>query len=185
MNRKGKALFWGLSLILLLDQLTKVWVDRSLRQGMKIEAIPHLLDIVHYRNPGAAFGMLAGWDSHWRNFFFFAVSALAIGLLLYYLYKTSSENKGTILSLVLILGGAFSNLVDRMIRGNVVDFILVHWYDKTATFTIFGKTFSFPLVWPAFNVADSAISIGVVLLLIITLKSDLQSVRKSNDRQVS
>src|SRR3972149_4015931 len=92
--------------ILVLDQITKYWIVLRFPQGSKWELIPHFFDIVHYRNPGAAFGMLSGWDSHLRNYFFFGISLVAISLLVYYWWKTPLEERSQSIPLMMILGGA-------------------------------------------------------------------------------
>jgi signal peptidase II len=170
MNKtKWKVLtFWGCSIIL-LDQITKYLITLQLPLGAKYELISNFVDIVHYRNPGAAFGMFADWNSPAREIFFFGISILAIGFLIYYLYKLPASEKKMNLPLLLILAGAFSNLIDRIVRGRVVDFILLHWYDKVVSFEFFGKFYSIELVWPAFNVADSCITIGVAWLIFHSL----------------
>lgn len=160
---------WGL-FILLLDQLTKILVDRYILEGSGFPLIRGFFDLVHYRNPGAAFGMFADLDPTLRPLVLYGVSLFAFGLLVYYLYKAPPQKKW-IIPLALILSGALGNKIDRIFRGTVVDFLLVHWRDKILHFTLFGKSYSIALVWPAFNVADSAITIGVLLLLIVTLRT--------------
>src|SRR4030095_8192779 len=148
--------------ILSADQLTKFWVDRRIALGEQIPVITGLFELVHYRNPGAAFSLFADWHSPNRGYFFFAMSILAAIFLAYYLFKTPLEEKRTLVSLGMILSGALGNLIDRVFRGTVVDFLLFHWYDKAISFEIFGRFHRVELVWPAFNVADSAITLGVL-----------------------
>jgi len=169
MAKKWITLFMWVFGILVFDQLTKYWIVANFPLGSKWALIPHFVDIVHYRNPGAAFGMLSGWNSHLRNYFFFGVSLVAITILIVYWWRTPLKERGTRIPLMMILGGAIGNLVDRAIRGNVVDFILLHWYDKVVQFKLFGKTYFLELVWPAFNAADSCITVGVVWLLVTNL----------------
>jgi len=138
-------------LVLVLDQITKILVDKMMPLYHSIEIIPNFAALTYLRNTGAAFGILAGERSVYRIVFFVAVSVIALGCILYLLKLTRSEKKLTLVSLSLILGGAVGNMVDRLRLGEVIDFILLHYYD---------------LHWPAFNVADSAISVGVVLLLV-------------------
>ena len=171
MNPKLKWLLaWG-SGILLIDQFTKYLIDRMLPVGARIPVLTHFVDLVHYRNPGAAFSLFADWESPWREVFFFGISAVALILLSYYLVKTPLGEKKTLIPLVMILAGALGNLIDRLIRGNVIDFLFLHWYDKTASFQLFGRPYHIDLSWPAFNVADSVISVGVVFLLLGSLRS--------------
>src|SRR5215831_16590389 len=101
MNKKWLTLLIWILSIVALDQLTKYWIVSTIPVGGGWALIPHFADIVHYRNPGAAFGMLAGWDSNYRNYFFFAVSLVAIVILIYYISKSPQENKRTTIPLML------------------------------------------------------------------------------------
>jgi signal peptidase II len=101
-------------------------------------------------NPGAAFGFLANTSETFRYFFFFGITALVILLIIYYIITSKSENMLYLISLTLIFSGAVGNLIDRIRYGAVVDFLdfYIHtWH------------------WPAFNVADSSISLGAVLMI--------------------
>ncbi|MGA2955915.1 MAG: signal peptidase II [Thermodesulfobacteriota bacterium] len=139
------------SAVLAFDQITKVWVERTMSLYQSIEIVPNFVHITYLRNTGAAFGFLAGGRSPLRMVFFVLVSAVAIGCISYLLKTLRLQQKTLIVSLSLILGGAIGNLVDRLRMGEVIDFIDLHWYH---------------IHWPAFNVADSAISVGVILLFI-------------------
>ncbi len=134
--------------VILLDQLTKTWVLRNLPLYQHITVIPSFFNLTHITNTGAAFGLLAG-DERWRHVFFQIVSVLALGGL-FHLYMTAS-NRGPMLfwGCSLVFGGACGNLVDRIRFGHVVDFL--DFYLGTCH-------------WPAFNVADAAITIGGGLL---------------------
>ncbi len=142
--------FWlALSgLIIALDQLTKFWVVSAFRLGQSIELTP-FLNLVFVYNPGAAFSFLSdagGWQ-RW----FFVLLAIAVSGWLTFLIRQHAGERLLPLAAALILGGALGNVVDRIRFGAVVDFVDVHaagWH------------------WPAFNVADSAISVGVALLIL-------------------
>ncbi len=175
MNSKWKLFLFIFLAGIGLDHLTKYWVVRTIPLGEQIDLFPPFFDLVHYRNTGAAFGMFADWTSPYREIFFTIVSILALGLLTYYLVKTPLEEKRTLIPLLLILSGAFGNILDRLTRGNVVDFILLHWGDKTVNFQLLGSTYRFELVWPAFNIADSFISLGVFYLFLSVLSAKPQS----------
>lgn len=137
--------------VLVLDQATKLWVHGTMPLYHSLEIVPNFLRLTYVRNTGAAFGFLAGGDrSILRIFFFLAVSAVAIGCIVYLLHHLRPGRKATAASLSLILGGAMGNLLDRLRLGEVIDFIDLHYYD---------------LHWPAFNVADTAITLGVLLLM--------------------
>ena len=141
--------------VLALDQATKLIVRQHLRPGQNIPIIPDLFDLTYVLNPGAAFGILAGSSPSYRNPFFIAVSLLAILLIVYYHHRHGEERTFPIFGLGLILGGASGNLLDRLRFGMVVDFLDLH----------IGRYH-----WPAFNVADAAITIGVGLMLLDMLK---------------
>lgn len=143
-----QAYWLGLSgLIIILDQLTKFWVVSALRLGQRIELTP-FLNLVFVYNPGAAFSFLSDAGG-WQRWFFIAL-ALAVSVWLTFLIRSHAAERLLPLAAALILGGALGNVIDRILYGAVVDFVDVHaagWH------------------WPAFNVADSAISVGVVLLV--------------------
>jgi signal peptidase II len=139
------------SAVLVFDQITKVLVEKTMSLYQSIELIPDFVHITYLRNTGAAFGFLAGGRSALRMIFFILVSSVAIGCISYLLRTLRPQQKTLIVSLSLILGGAIGNLVDRLRMGEVIDFIDLHWYQ---------------VHWPAFNVADSAISVGVALLFV-------------------
>lgn len=136
-------------IIIILDQITKFLVDINMSLHQSIEIIPNFFNLTYIRNTGAAFGFLAGDRSPGRLIFFALFSFIAIGCLIYLLKSLRPGHKIAILSLSLILGGAIGNLIDRLRQGEVIDFLDVHWHNWH---------------WPAFNIADSSITIGVILL---------------------
>lgn len=143
---------YGIALgIVLVDQATKLVVSRTIRLGTTIPIIPNFVDLSHVLNPGAAFGFLAGQSAAFRNPFFVGISLLAIGLIVYYYHRYLRHTRLPGVALGLILGGAAGNLIDRLRLGVVVDFLDVHLYRYH---------------WPAFNLADAAISVGVGLMLL-------------------
>jgi len=140
---------WVSVVVLLLDQCTKLLADALLVLHQQVVLVPGLALFKAY-NPGAAFSFLSD-ASGWQRWFFVVLAFIIIGVLLVWLRRLSAEEKATSLALALILGGAAGNLIDRLVYGHVIDFIDVYygsWH------------------WPAFNVADSAISVGAVLLLL-------------------
>ncbi len=137
--------------VILLDQVTKHLIVRTLRLGQGIPVIPGFFDIVYVLNPGAAFGFLATLSEQVRNPFFILISAAAVILIVVYRARYLRSHRLASFALALILGGAIGNLIDRLRYGVVVDFLDVH----VAQYH-----------WPAFNVADSAISIGVSLMIL-------------------
>jgi signal peptidase II len=137
------------SIVLFLDQVTKALVHGQMTLYQSIEIVPNFFHLTYLRNTGAAFGFLAGSRSPLRIIFFILISAMAIGCIFYLLKNLRLGQNTFAASLSLILGGAIGNLIDRLRMGEVIDFLDFHWYAHH---------------WPAFNVADSAITIGVLLL---------------------
>ncbi|MEK7773390.1 MAG: signal peptidase II [Deltaproteobacteria bacterium] len=138
--------------VIVLDQLTKLAIVGAMYPNQMIEAIQGLLYIVFFKNTGAAFGIFA--DGGWlRTVFLAATSVAAIVVMGFLIWQSRSALMTFALSL--ITGGAAGNLIDRVRTGAVVDFLYFHA----------GKHY-----WPAFNVADSAITIGVFLAIIAYMK---------------
>ena len=135
---------------LFLDQLSKAVVSSALRMYEVRPIIHGLLNLTRIHNTGAAFGLLSGQVSPARTFSFLAVSILAMGVVVWMLLRLPEGQKMEQVALSLIFAGALGNVVDRIRLGEVVDFIDIYYRSYH---------------WPAFNVADSAISIGVILLL--------------------
>jgi signal peptidase II len=137
--------------VIALDQFSKFAIQSAIPLGHTVPLIPDLFAIVHVLNPGAAFGLMAARSSAFRHPFFVGISVLAIGFIIYYRHRGLRGHSLASFALSLILGGALGNLIDRLRLGMVVDFIDVHYFQYH---------------WPAFNIADSAITIGVSLMLL-------------------
>lgn len=151
---RSLAPWLGLSaLLVMLDQTTKIVVQHALIAGASIDVFPPVLTLVLAYNPGAAFSFLAS-GSGWQRYFFVIIAALASALIIYMMNKHRAD-RFLCFSLALILAGAIGNLIDRLWYGAVVDFVLVRWPG--------GPRLLDP--WPAFNLADSCITIGAVLLI--------------------
>ncbi|MDD3250645.1 MAG: lipoprotein signal peptidase [Smithella sp.] len=140
----------GAAVIIALDQITKSAVMARFSLHETLMVIPGLFNLVYVMNPGAAFGFLADASPTFRYVFFIGVTITAAGLIVYYLVKSNPRNLLLAGSLTLIFGGAVGNLIDRIRFGAVVDFLDVY----------LGASH-----WPAFNVADSAITVGAVLMI--------------------
>ncbi len=139
------------ALVLVLDQATKWYIRHTVSLYESVTVIDSLFHITYVRNSGGAFGLLAGTSRALRLPFFLLVSAAAVAALLYFVRRVGTEQRLLLLALGGILGGALGNLVDRMISGEVTDFLDVHWHGYH---------------WPAFNLADSCITTGMVILLL-------------------
>ncbi len=155
----GRRPFWRLLIfltipIVVLDQVSKFLVSSRMDLYESITLIPNYLDITFTRNPGAAFSMFATMPPWMRVGLLVTFIAIAIVVLIVLLFQCERIDL-TSIAFALILAGAAGNLIDRLTRGfQVIDFIRAHYYD---------------LNWPVFNVADSAISVGVALIVLSTL----------------
>ncbi len=132
-----------------MDQISKVWIDSTLELYQSITVLP-FFNISLIYNEGAAWSFLADAGG-WQRWFLSGVAIIMSGVILFWMTRLKSQQMWLSCAFALVLGGAVGNVIDRIIYGHVIDFIDVyyqHWH------------------WPTFNIADSAISIGVTLLLI-------------------
>ena len=142
-------------LIILIDQITKIIIDGNLIMYQSIEVIPDFFSITHIRNTGIAFGFLAQSSHLFRSVFLTLVPLFAIFLIIFLLYKAEKDDIFLILGLSMIMGGAFGNLIDRVRLGAVIDFLDFYLGSYH---------------WPAFNMADSAITLGALILFATIVK---------------
>ncbi len=141
---------WLSGVVILLDQFTKLLAERFLTMHQPVPVIPGFFDLLLAYNEGAAFSFLADAGG-WQRWFF---TVLAIGVsvfLILWLKRLQATERLTAIALALILGGAIGNLIDRLLHGHVIDFISWYYGDYR---------------WPAFNIADSAITLGATLLIV-------------------
>lgn len=137
-------------LIIVIDQVTKWIIASSMKIGDSYEVIPNFLNITSHRNNGAAWGILSG-----KMFFFYIITVIILIVLVLFFIKEAQYNLFMQLAISLLFAGALGNFIDRLLNGEVVDFIDTN---------IFGYDF------PIFNVADSSLTIGVILVIIALLK---------------
>ena len=143
--------WWALALIVFaLDWVSKQWIELSLHYGQEIRLLP-FFDLTLRYNTGAAFSFLAQAGG-WQRWFFSLIALLVSVGITWRLVKLARDNFWESLSLTLILGGAIGNLYDRLMYGHVIDFLQFHWQQSW--------------YFPAFNIADSAITLGVILMLL-------------------
>jgi len=140
---------------LLLDQASKLYIHRTMELYQSIPVIDGLFNIFYIRNRGAAFSFLS--QASWRLPFFIAISLIASGVILVAFGRLRNDQKLAQISLAMIFSGAVGNLIDRVRLGEVIDFLDVYWGVHH---------------WPAFNVADSFICVGVVLLALDMLREE-------------
>jgi signal peptidase II len=140
--------------IVLVDQVTKAIVDHSMALHQSIDLAPFFA-LTYVRNSGAAFGVLGAMPASIRLPVFFVVTIVALGAIVSTLRRTPADRRWLVAALGAIVGGAIGNLICRLRYGEVIDFLDAHW--GTAH-------------WPAFNVADSAITVGVAIVLLQGLR---------------
>ena len=154
MKNKYIMLVCTACLVVALDQLTKWMITRYLSIYSEKKIIPGLLNLIHVHNPGGAFGIFAKNQGSLQSMAFIGIAVAAMGLILYLYKKTPIEYPVLSVGLALIFGGAFGNMIDRLRIGHVIDFIDFHVGTRH---------------WPAFNIADSAITVGMVIFAFYVL----------------
>lgn len=151
-TKKGSLTWLWLSLLVIaLDQLTKWGAVSNLEMYQQVPVIPDLFSFTLAYNTGAAFSFLAD-AAGWQRWLFAAIAVVVSVVLCVWLSRLDRSKRLEAIALALILGGALGNLYDRVVLGHVVDFILVHWQQRW--------------FFPAFNIADSAITVGAALLIL-------------------
>lgn len=156
MSRKWRIVVIWVAAIVLLDQATKAIVDRRMPLHYSIPIIDGFFNLTYIRNTGAAFGIFSGAHEVFRLPFLIGVSLLASGFILVMLKRLREDATGLITALAFILAGAVGNLIDRIFHGEVIDFFDVYW-----------KQYH----WPAFNIADSFITIGVAITIFYLIRA--------------
>ena len=144
-------------LVVLLDQASKLWIVGHFSLYESLPVIPGLFNLTYLTNTGAAFGMLAGEQGVWRQVFFVGVAVVALAAIGFLYRKLRAASVWYAVALGLIAGGAVGNLIDRLRLGSVIDFLDVYVGVHH---------------WPAFNLADSAITVGVAIFLLINFFFD-------------
>jgi signal peptidase II len=152
--KSGLRWLWLSGLVLILDQATKLAIASQLALHEDIP-VTSFFSLVYWQNPGAAFSLFANQPGWQRGFFIFV--ALAAAFIILSLLRKTRGRPLFCAALALILGGAIGNVIDRFAYGHVVDFLLFHWHDW---------------FYPAFNVADSGITVGAVLLIIDSFRRE-------------
>ncbi len=156
-SRFGKLPWlWISVLVFVLDQASKFYFEGSLRLYQQIVVIPDYFSWTLAYNTGAAFSFLAD-ESGWQRWLFALIAIGVSAVLVVWMKRLKNDETWLAIALALVLGGALGNLLDRMLLGHVVDFILVHWQNRW--------------YFPAFNLADSAITVGAIMLALDMFKT--------------
>jgi len=159
---------WLAIVVVILDQLTKYIASTSLEMHQPIAVMP-MFNWTLMHNTGAAFSFLAN-EGGWQRWFFAVIAIVVSVVIVLWIKRLEQHEKWQAIALALILGGAIGNVIDRIYLGYVVDFIQVYyqqWY------------------WPAFNIADSAISIGVVMIIIDSVREYRDEKKNLEKKQVN
>ncbi|MGC6368638.1 signal peptidase II [Pseudomonas sp. S2.OTC.A_B10] len=143
-------------LVLVIDQLSKAHFEGALQMYQQIVVIPDYFSWTLAYNTGAAFSFLAD-SSGWQRWLFALIAVVVSAVLMVWLKRLGRDDTWLAVALALVLGGALGNLYDRIALGHVIDFILVHWQNRW--------------YFPAFNFADSAITVGAIMLALDMFKS--------------
>lgn len=151
MQRKYFYLLSITVLILIFDQITKIYVHTHFSLGESYNIIPNYFDFTYVRNYGAAWGVLRDSNEVFRKIFFLSIPPIAVGFIIYMLRSVANSDRFQIIALSLISAGALGNYIDRIRFSYVIDFIDVH----------IKRIYSYPV----FNIADCAIVIGVMMML--------------------
>ena len=152
MNKKTLLLLAVSGFVIALDQACKIYVHTHFHVGDSVEVFSGFFNLTYVRNYGAAFGFLAKAPETFRDYFFLTIPPLVLTLVLLVFRSIKDNDIWQIVALSSIFGGAIGNYIDRLRFGFVVDFVDIHFYDSYS--------------WPAFNIADSAIVLGIGVVLV-------------------
>ena len=144
------------ALIFVVDHVTKLWVRHRFELSDAMEIIPGFLRFARVHNSGVAFGLFAKIDSPYKPYILALMAVVAVVVIILYSARMPLQRKLLQIALAVTLGGILGNFTDRLMNGFVVDFIEMHVHDA--------------YYWPTFNIADSAITVGIALLLIDTVR---------------
>lgn len=165
MGKKYLYLLVISALLISFDQLTKLYIHTHFQLGESLVVIKDFFNLTYVRNFGAAFGFLANSHPEFREVFFLVMPPIALTIILYILRSVAESDRFQVIALSSIFGGAVGNYIDRLRYRYVIDFLDFHINEK--------------YTWPAFNVADSAIVIGVCMLLILMVAETKNAKRSS------
>jgi signal peptidase II len=168
LDRKYLVLATIAGFLVALDQLTKIYIHANFALGESVPVIKDIFHITYVRNIGAAFGAFREAPEAFRTIFFLSMPPIAVALVLYLFRSVENTDRWQVFSLSMIFGGAIGNYIDRLRFGFVIDFLDVHYKQ----------------VWsyPAFNVADSAIVCGVIILMYLMVTRDMAERRKAKEQ---
>jgi signal peptidase II len=171
MQKKYSILLGLTSSAVVLDQATKYWIHHTYRLGESTGVLNGFFNITYVRNTGAAFGLLAHADPSFRIPFFVVMPMVALAAIGFIFRRIADTDLKLSVALSLVIGGAIGNLIDRLVYGYVIDFLDFHW--------------RYRYHFPAFNVADIAICVGVGVLMLDLFRQDNSEGNSGKGRDVS
>ncbi len=155
MGRKYMILIILSLLVVAIDQIAKIYIHTNFELGDTVSVINNYFNITYVRNTGAAFGIFSDSQQMFRHVFFLSIPVVAVAVIIFFIYGLPESELAQIISLSLISGGAIGNYVDRIQYSYVIDFLDVHVRNVYS--------------WPVFNIADSAIVVGVCVLSVLMI----------------
>lgn len=157
---------WLTLIVVIIDQFTKQWASDGLQLFRTVELIP-MLNLYLAHNEGAAFSFLSNAGG-WQRWFFTLLALVISTALILWMRKLQQHERWIAIGLALILGGALGNVIDRILFGYVIDFIQFYYHAQSCLpgFTLLYAGHSALCIWPSFNVADSAITVGAAILIL-------------------
>jgi signal peptidase II len=179
--RERRGYFLIALAVLVVDQATKILAHAYLPGRGQVEIVPNFFNLWYSRNPGGLFGYFRDWDGPWRTVLLTLLPLIAIGLIAGFIARTDETDRPTLLGLALILGGAIGNLIDRILRGEVVDFLDVYAAHPALADRLVGWFGT--AHWPTFNVADSGIVVGACLLVLSVFRPQRSAADLAGDRR--
>ena len=176
---------WITVVMFVLDQISKQWADSVLQKYDPVALMSNLNLYLAY-NEGAAFSFLSEAGG-WQRWFFTIIAIVVSAFLIYWMKTLKSTERGNAIGLAFILSGAFGNVTDRILFGHVIDFIQFYYKADTASclpgFSYYRLMQNGECIWPSFNIADSAISIGAAILIWFSIKEVIQERRQNKLEQ--
>lgn len=175
---------WLTVIIILVDQFTKWWVSHVMQMYQPVEVMP-MLNLYLAHNPGAAFSFLSDAGG-WQRWFFTLVALAVSTALVFWIRKLQQHERWIAIGLAFILGGALGNVIDRIVFGYVIDFIQFYYAGQACLpgFTLLYNQQGAQCIWPSFNIADSAITVGAAILIfdgILNLKRKRRQAESSHE----
>ena len=164
MGRKYMLLIVISLFLIAVDQMTKIYVHSHFELGESITVIPGFFNFTYVRNLGAAFGIFTDSPETFRHIFFLSIPLVAVAIIVFFIYGLPESESVQVMALSSIAGGAIGNYIDRIQHGYVIDFLDVHYQN------IYN--------WPVFNIADSAIVVGVGVLTVLMIQEYIEEKKK-------